>query len=113
MAGPAWLAAAVPVSTKIPVPMMAPMPSSVRSSPVRVRFRALAPCSASPTNCSIDFVFRRFESTRPPLAAHTSALIDALAEKRAHYTLRAMSRTALREEQELTNLLFRIGAGQQ
>ena len=26
-AGPAWLAAAVPVSTKMPVPMMAPMPS--------------------------------------------------------------------------------------
>ena len=43
--GPAWLAAAVPVSTKMPVPMIAPMPSSVRSIAVSVRFSALPPCS--------------------------------------------------------------------
>ena len=66
MAGPAWLAAAVPVRTKIPVPMIAPMPSSVRSIAVSVRFSAFAPLSASPTSCSIDFVFRRFESIHPP-----------------------------------------------
>ena len=35
IAGPAWFAAAVPVSTKMPVPMMAPMPSSVRSSALK------------------------------------------------------------------------------
>src|SRR6476620_137618 len=66
MAGPAWLAAAVPVSTKKPVPMIAPMPSSVRSMAVSVRLSAFAPCSASPTSCSIDLVFRIFESIHPP-----------------------------------------------
>ena len=66
MAGPAWLAAAVPVRTKMPVPMIAPMPSSVRSMAVSVRFSAFVPCSASPTSCSIDLVFRRFESIHPP-----------------------------------------------
>ena len=34
-AGPDWVAAACPVSTKMPVPMMAPMPSSVRSKALR------------------------------------------------------------------------------
>ena len=66
IAGPAWLAAAVPVSTKMPVPMMAPMPSSVRSHADRLRRSALLPCSTSPTSCSIDFVFSRFESIQPP-----------------------------------------------
>ena len=42
MAGPAALAAAVPVSTKMPVPMIAPMPSRVRSMAVSVRFNAFA-----------------------------------------------------------------------
>ena len=42
MAGPAWLAAAVPVRTKMPVPMMAPMPSSVRSSAVERALERLA-----------------------------------------------------------------------
>src|SRR5918994_2492139 len=66
IAGPAWLAAAVPVSTKIPVPMMAPIPSRVRSHAERLRRRALPPCSTSPTSCSIDFVLNRFESIPPP-----------------------------------------------
>ena len=65
MAGPAWLAAAVPVSTKIPVPMMAPIPSKVRSTAVSARFRCL-PCSTSLTMRSIDLVLSRFESIRPP-----------------------------------------------
>ena len=67
MPGPAWLAAAVPVSTKMPVPMIAPIPSSVRSIAVSVRRSDFPPCSASPTSCSIDFVLRRFESIHPPV----------------------------------------------
>ena len=68
MAGPAWFAAAVPVSTKMPVPMIAPMPSRVRSNAVSVRLRCL-PFSTSSTSCSIDLVFSRFESNRPPAAS--------------------------------------------
>ena len=56
------MAAAVPVSTKMPVPMIAPMPSSVRSQALRLRRSALPPCSTSATHCSIDFVLSRFES---------------------------------------------------
>ena len=37
-AGPACSAAACPVSTKIPAPMIAPMPRAVRFSGPRVRF---------------------------------------------------------------------------
>src|SRR6188768_2377302 len=66
MPGPAWFAAAVPVRTKMPVPMIAPIPSRVRSIAVSVRLSALAPLSASPTSCSIDLVLRRFESIHPP-----------------------------------------------
>src|SRR5687768_8028771 len=50
----------------MPVPMMAPMPSSVRSHAVRLRLRERPPLSTSPTSCSIDFVWNRFESIRPP-----------------------------------------------
>src|SRR5690606_6003088 len=66
MAGPAWLAAAVPVRTKMPVPITAPTPSSVRSHAVKVRRSALPPLSTSLTSCSIDFVFSRFESIEAP-----------------------------------------------
>src|SRR5262245_44865846 len=54
-AGPALAAAARPVSTKIPVPMIAPMPSSTRSVAVSVRLR---PCttSASARRSSTDWV---------------------------------------------------------
>src|SRR5882757_5693716 len=54
-AGPACAAAARPVSTKMPVPMMAPMPSSTRSVAVSVRLR---PCDPSASICrsSTDFV---------------------------------------------------------
>src|SRR5688572_27344597 len=62
MAGPAWLAAAVPVSTKIPVPMIPPMPSRVRSHADRLRRSARSPCSTSLTSCSIDLVLKRCES---------------------------------------------------
>ncbi|MNI83367.1 hypothetical protein D3C73_1401620 [compost metagenome] len=42
-AGPAWLAAAWPVSTKIPAPITAPMPSMMRCFAVRVRFNVASP----------------------------------------------------------------------
>jgi hypothetical protein len=38
-AGPAFRAAAVPVSTKMPVPIMAPMPSVVRFNGPKARLR--------------------------------------------------------------------------
>src|SRR5215218_5392692 len=50
----------------MPVPMMAPIPRSVRSNALKLRRRALPPCSTSPTSCSIDFVLNRFESIPPP-----------------------------------------------
>src|SRR2546427_6014390 len=42
-AGPAWLAAAWPVSTKIPAPITAPTPSRMRCLAVRVRFSVASP----------------------------------------------------------------------
>ena len=48
MAGPAYCAAAVPVSTKIPAPMIAPMPSVVRFSAPSAR---LSVCSAPSPRC--------------------------------------------------------------
>ena len=54
-AGPALRAAAVPVRTKMPVPMMAPIPSMTRSSPVRERFSPFS-LSASAQSSWIDFV---------------------------------------------------------
>jgi hypothetical protein len=49
-AGPAWFAAAVPVSTKIPVPMMAPTPSntSARASSVRCNSLNVSASCSSP-----------------------------------------------------------------
>ena len=41
IAGPAYCAAARPVRTKIPVPMMQPMPSRTRLSAPRERFNSL------------------------------------------------------------------------
>ncbi|KAG0906980.1 hypothetical protein G6F31_021722 [Rhizopus arrhizus] len=42
-AGPAWVAAAGPVSTKIPAPITAPTPSRMRCLAVRVRFNVASP----------------------------------------------------------------------
>src|SRR5690606_7696807 len=44
IAGPAWLAAAWPVRTKIPAPITAPTPSSTRWRAVRVRLSVASPC---------------------------------------------------------------------
>ncbi len=43
--GPAYWAAAAPVSTKMPVPMIAPMPSEIRLSGPSARFRLCSPVS--------------------------------------------------------------------
>ena len=43
MAGPAFSAAATPVNTKMPVPMMAPTPSAVRPTGPSTRLRRLLP----------------------------------------------------------------------
>src|SRR5882762_1790161 len=56
-AGPACSAAAWPVSTKIPAPMMAPMPSVIRLSGVSARFSWCSPASlASARSVAIDLV---------------------------------------------------------
>ena len=47
---------AVPISTKIPVPMIAPMPSAVRSQAVSVFFSRWSGWSASDKICSIGLV---------------------------------------------------------
>src|SRR3989442_4381359 len=57
IAGPACCAAASPVSTKMPVPMIAPMPSVTRLRGPSTRFRECSPvAAASALSCSIDFV---------------------------------------------------------
>src|SRR3954470_4973034 len=61
IAGPAFEAAAVPVSTKIPAPMIAPMPSIVRSNAVRDRLGpSLSLAAASAWRSAIDFRTNRF-----------------------------------------------------
>ena len=61
-AGPAFSAATVPVSTKIPVPMIAPMPSMVRLSAPRARFKLW---SVSASVWSSVTLFRRRRFMRP------------------------------------------------
>src|ERR1700757_525959 len=57
MAGPAYKDAAEPVRTKMPAPMIAPMPSVIRLTGPRARFRLCSPVSpASFINASIGFV---------------------------------------------------------
>ena len=56
MAGPAYKAAAAPVSTKMPVPMMAPIPSVIRLIGPSARLRQCSPVScASARIVSIGF----------------------------------------------------------
>ena len=52
-------AAAVPVSAKMPAPMVAPTPRAVRSSGPSTRLSFRSGASASWTNCSGLFVRRR------------------------------------------------------
>ena len=67
MAGPAFSAAALPVSTKMPAPMMAPMPSATRFVAVRVRL------SGTPSWATIAWASASF-------ARESSVLIDCLAK---------------------------------
>src|SRR5262249_36459259 len=60
-AGPAYEAAACPVSTKMPAPMIAPMPSETRFIAESVRFNECSPLvSASAFKAAIDFLTNRF-----------------------------------------------------
>ncbi len=74
MAGPALVAAAWPVSTKMPAPMMQPMPSETRLHAESVRFNGTPPCatkactsvsSASAWSRAIGFLIRIFGTLSP------------------------------------------------
>jgi hypothetical protein len=56
IAGPALVAAAMPVSTKIPVPMITPMPKTVRSQADSSFLSRCSGSSVSWIDCSIDLV---------------------------------------------------------
>ncbi len=57
MAGPAYKEAAEPVSTKMPAPIIAPIPSVIRLTGPRARFRLCSPVApASFINTSSGFV---------------------------------------------------------
>jgi hypothetical protein len=57
MAGPALAAAACPVRTKMPVPMMAPTPSMINCAGPRTRLRTASPSPVcSRVMASIDLV---------------------------------------------------------
>src|SRR5438046_10455501 len=62
-AGPEFTAATVPVSTKIPVPMIAPMPRVVRLSALNARFKLL---SVSASFWRSETLFRRKRLMRAP-----------------------------------------------
>src|SRR5437868_7463822 len=64
--GPALLAAAAAVRTKRPAPMIAPMPSPMRSKGPSVRLRPAWP-SASACSCSTDLVANRGLAIAPLL----------------------------------------------
>src|SRR3954466_13913305 len=61
MAGPPNCAAAAPVSTKMPAPMIAPIPSVTRLVAPSARLRLCSPASdASTISASSGFVAKRF-----------------------------------------------------
>src|SRR5512146_20166 len=55
-AGPAWFAAAVPVRTKMPVPMIPPIPSRVSAVAERVRCSCWCPDASASWISAIDLV---------------------------------------------------------
>jgi len=71
MAGPAWAAATWPVRTKMPAPMMAPMPRLIRLMGPRDRFSSLL--AASFWIWDTDFLRNR----RFPLGLRPSADIES------------------------------------
>ena len=60
MAGPALDAATVPVSTKIPAPMITPTPKTTRSRACRFFRSWWSGSSVSAMDCSTDFVRNTF-----------------------------------------------------
>src|SRR2546429_6718383 len=79
-AGPALLAAATPVSTKIPVPMMPPMPSSVSCVAVSAR-RSWLPVDSCSCSSAMDLVARSCRAMEPPSFREDST--QAMRGKRA------------------------------
>jgi hypothetical protein len=76
MAGPAWAAAAWPVSTNMPAPMMLPIPSAIRLMADSVRLSGTLPrvtgscvarSAASACNTAIGFLFHNFDMRLPDL----------------------------------------------
>src|SRR3984957_1487028 len=65
-AGPAFWAAATPVSTKIPVPMTPPIPSSVSWVAVSAR-RSSLPEASCACSSSMDFVASSCDAMKPPV----------------------------------------------
>jgi hypothetical protein len=59
IAGPALVLATVPVTTKIPAPMITPTPKISRSRTPRSFFNRCSGSSVSAMDCSTDFVLRR------------------------------------------------------
>src|SRR6476469_1826999 len=79
IAGPAYCAAALPVSVKMPAPMMTPMPKTVRSRAVSFFLSWNSGSSVSLIDCSIDLVLITdmlgalpAGTSRPPGAARTT-----------------------------------------
>src|SRR5690349_17874420 len=64
MAGPAYPAAAWPVSTKMPAPMIAPMPSVIRFNALKARFSPCSLSAASALSWAIDLVAKRGDAIR-------------------------------------------------
>src|SRR5688572_2165867 len=70
-AGPDWVCATTPVTTKMPAPMMTPTPKTVRSSPDRL---FLSRCSGS----SVSRIESSTDLTRRIPAATASPFVDRL-----------------------------------
>src|SRR6185437_2996565 len=79
-AGPAWLAATCPVSTKMPVPMVAPSPMAVRDQAVSTRFSRPAPASGRSTGRTATRL-RSIDCLVPPAMALLSAALDIHASR--------------------------------
>src|SRR5688572_11915488 len=66
-AGPDWVCATTPVTTKIPAPMITPTPNTVRSSPDRLFLSRCSGSSVSRIESSTDFTLRVPAATASPI----------------------------------------------
>src|SRR3954447_4535581 len=96
MAGPATVAAARPVSVKIPAPMMTLTPKTVRSSAVRFFLSWYSGSSVSAMDCSILFVRRTptGPDTSAPIPPHRRGPANTLTR-----SLRIMDNDSGRQDQ--------------